>query len=60
MTSKTTFKEIPYTDVMKQINGQPIREPIYYFGNKIKRQPTLELPGKPYGWTKDIEELNND
>lgn len=55
---KTTFKTIPYTDIMKQVNGQPTREPVYYFGRTIKVQP-LELPGKEYHWARDLPESDN-
>ncbi|AUR96737.1 hypothetical protein NVP1232O_03 [Vibrio phage 1.232.O._10N.261.51.E11] len=48
-----TFRTIPLTQLIAQVNGPEIREPVYYFGQTVKVQD-IELPGQTYAWARDI------
>ncbi len=48
-----TFRTIPLTQLIEQVNGGEIREPVYYFGKTVKVQD-IELPGQTYAWARDI------
>lgn len=47
------FRTIPLTELIRQINGPSVREPVYYFGEEIKVQD-IEIPGQTYAWARDI------
>ncbi len=48
-----TFRTIPLTQLIEQANGPETREPVYFFGQTIKKQD-VEIPGQTYAWARDI------
>lgn len=55
MTQKTVFKEIPISQLMRQANGVPKQEYVYFFSGRNAKKQDFELEGQEYAWAKDIQ-----
>lgn len=47
------FREIPLSQLIEQVNGPEVRETVYYFGQRSKKQG-IELPGQTYDWARNL------
>ena len=56
--TQVRFRTINAKSLVEQLAGQEPPYPVYYVGNTVKFERP-EQAGRPYRWTRDIEEVNN-
>ena len=56
--NKVTFRTIPLTQIIEQLNGPPRRIAVYDFGS-VQKYERQEQPGAVYFWARGIRENNN-
>ena len=56
--AKTTFRTIPITRIIEQLNGPSRRVAVYNFGN-IEKFEREDQAGQVYFWARGIRQTNN-
>ena len=56
--NQVRFRQIPLTEIIRQVNGLDNRIAVYNFG-EVQKFEREEIPGEVYFWARGIRQPNN-